>query len=231
MSTGPSPASDAGRTVPAPRVKICGLTRLVDGELAAAAGADYLGIIASPGFGRSVEPSLGAWLAERTGVPVVAVTVDAGLEELVALAREARASVLQLHGDEPPERLKRLRERGDWKLWKAVRVRTPEEVRDALDRYGPVADGLLLDGWHPDARGGAGVRFPWELVAPLRGEFPPGLTFVAAGGLNPENVAEAVRRLRPHVVDVSSGVEEAPGRKEAGGVRRFIAAARMEGGG
>lgn len=230
MSTPSVQVPDVGGASVHPGVKICGLTRLVDGELAAAAGADYLGIIASPGFGRSADPSLGARLAERTGLPVVAVTVDAGFDELRRVAGEARASVLQLHGDEPPERLVRLREAGDWKLWKAVRVRTPGEVRDALARFGTVADGLLLDGWHPESRGGAGVRFPWDLVAPLREEFPPGLTFVAAGGLNPENVAEAVRRLRPHVVDVSSGVEEAPGLKDAEGVRRFVASAKMEAG-
>lgn len=218
------PARDPGPASRATRVKICGLTSLDDGEAAAVAGADYLGIIASPGFGRSVDPALGNSLAERTGLPVVAVTVNGDLDTLLTVAREARASVLQLHGDEPPDRLEALRKRGGWKLWKAVRVRTAEEVREALDRYGPVADALLLDGWHPDARGGAGVRFPWEVVAGLRGEFPPGLTFVAAGGLNPQNVGEAVRRLRPDVVDVSSGVEEAPGRKDPAAVRRFIEA-------
>lgn len=204
------------------RVKICGITRLEDGLNAARAGADFLGLIASRGFSRSAPFDLGARLAAETGVPVVAVTVDEATPRLAEIGLETAASVLQLHGDEPPETLRELRERGPWKLWKGLRVRTSDEVHRALDRYGEWADGILLDGWHPEHQGGSGARFPWDLVAPLRDSFPRDLDFVAAGGLTPSNVAAAVLALRPDVVDVSSGVEMEKGLKDAGRIRTFI---------
>jgi phosphoribosylanthranilate isomerase len=209
-----------------PEVKICGITRLEDALAAAHAGADYLGAILSTGFRRSVEPGLATRYPGETGRPLVGVLVDETPSRAAQLARATGASVLQLHGNETPRVLEALRELGSWRLWKALRVRTAAEVREALDLYGPLADGLLLDGWHPEHRGGSGVRFPWDLVAPLRDEFPGHLTFIAAGGLQPDNVGEAVRRLRPDVVDVSSGVEIRPGIKDAGRVRSFIRMAR-----
>lgn len=211
--------SAGGRPV---RVKICGLTRLEDALSAAAAGADYLGFIASAGHGRSAPAGLGAELARETNLPVVAVVVDEPLDRVVALARTARASVVQLHGGESPEEMAALRDRGPWKLWKALRVRTGAEVEDGIRRYGTVADGLLLDGWHPGLAGGSGTRFPWEVVGQVRGAFPPGLDFIAAGGLHAGNVAEAVERMRPDVVDVSSGVETSPGIKDPARIRSFI---------
>jgi phosphoribosylanthranilate isomerase len=211
--------ADGRRTV---RVKVCGITRLEDGIHAHRAGADYLGVIASEGFSRSTSLSLAAELAAETGMPVVAVTVNEPAARLAEIARTARAAVLQLHGEESPEVLRILRDAGDWKLWKALRVRTADEVLEALARYGDVADAILLDGWHPEHRGGSGSRFPWDLVSPLRGEFPEATELVAAGGLTPSNVAEAVRALRPDVVDVSSGVEMEKGRKDAGRMRTFI---------
>lgn len=212
-----------------PAVKICGLTRVDDGVAAAAAGADYLGMIASPGYGRSAPPALGRALAAASGLPVVAVLVDEPRASAAKLAREAGASVLQLHGAESPEAVAALRAEGPWKLWKGLRVRSGEEVRDAIQRYGGVVDGLLLDGWHPRMVGGSGTRFPWEVVAPIREEFPAGVAFIAAGGLNPDNVGEAVERLRPDVVDVSSGVETAPGIKDPERIRSFIENAKRTG--
>lgn len=204
------------------QVKVCGITRYEDGLNAGRAGAGYLGIIASQGFSRSAPLSLGERLAEETGVPVVAVTVDETVPRLTEIARESAASVLQLHGEEPPDTLRGLRERGSWKLWKALRVRTSDEVGRALERYGDLVDGILLDGWHPEHKGGSGARFPWDLVAPLRDAFPRDLDFIAAGGLTPSNVAAAVLALRPDVVDVSSGVEMERGLKDAGRIRTFI---------
>lgn len=204
------------------RVKVCGITRYEDGLNAGRAGAAYLGIIASEGFSRSAPLSLGARLARETGVPLVAVTVDEPVARLARIAQDSAASVLQLHGEEPPETLRGLRERGRWKLWKALRVRTSDEVERALERYGEWIDGILLDGWHPEHKGGSGARFPWDLVAPLREAFPRDLDFIVAGGLTPSNVAAAVLALRPDVVDVSSGVEMEKGLKDAGRVRTFI---------
>lgn len=212
-----------------PRVKICGLTRLQDAHAAAHAGADFLGTILSPGFGRSVEPELARRIVEETGLPVVGVTVDAPVDEMVELAERGGVAILQLHGDESPEVVAELRRSGDWAIWKALRVRTTDEVVSALDRWAGRTDGLLLDGWHPEHAGGSGVRFPWDLVEPVRDRFPAALTFIAAGGLRPVNVGDAVRRLRPDVVDVSSGVEISTGVKDAGRVHAFIRNARAAG--
>jgi phosphoribosylanthranilate isomerase len=206
----------------APLVKICGLTRVEDATAAARAGADYLGMIASPGFGRSAPGFLGPAIAEATGLPVVAVVVNEPLDRLGTLARETAATVLQLHGDETPEMLRAIRDEGSWVLWKGLRVRSAREVEKALQDFGPVADGILLDGWHPEHRGGSGARFPWDVVEPMRDRFPAGVAFIAAGGLNAGNVEEVVERLRPDVVDVSSGVEAERGLKDPGLVRDFI---------
>ena len=118
--------------------------------------------------------------------------------------------------------LRAIREEGSWALWKGLRVRSAREVETALQDFGPVADGILLDGWHPEHRGGSGARFPWDVVEPMRDRFPVGVAFIAAGGLNAGNVEEVVERLRPDVVDVSSGVEAERGLKDPGLVRDFI---------
>ncbi len=207
-------------------VKICGLMRLDDARMAARAGATYLGAILSEGFRRSVVPGLAAEYREETGCSLVGVVVDETPSRAAQLARATRAEVLQLHGSEPPKVLESLRGLGDWQIWKALRIRQADEVLQALERYDGLADALLLDGWHPEHQGGSGARFPWDLVEPVRDRFPAGLRFVAAGGLQPSNVAEVVRRLRPDVVDVSSGVEIRPGIKDPGRVRAFIRNAR-----
>ena len=206
----------------APAVKICGLTRIQDARSAARAGADFVGFIASAGFVRSKDAAFGRELGSATSLPVVAVTVDEPLEQLVALGEASGASVLQLHGEEPPEFVARLRREGSWRVWKGLRPRSGSEITEALDRFGPHVDGILLDGWHPELRGGSGVRFPWDVVEPVRDRFPEELTFIAAGGLGPDNVADAVARLRPDVVDVSSGVEIERGIKDPARLRSFI---------
>ena len=122
--------------------------------------------------------------------------------------------------------LAELRTEERWELWKAVRPRTVEELRRSVGRYVELADGLLLDGWHPRASRGGGMRFPWELLEAVRADLPAGLTLVAAGGLDPNTVADAVARLAPDVVDVSSGVEATPGQKDPGKVSEFIRSAR-----
>jgi len=208
------------------KVKICGITRTEDAIVAAHAGADYVGAILSEGFGRSVPIERAVEYGAETRLPVVGVTVDEELDALIRIGEEAELSVLQLHGSEDPGLAARVREAGPWEVWKALRVRTSDEILEALSVWEGVVDGLLLDGWHPEHRGGSGVRFPWDLVVPLRGRFPETLTFVAAGGLTPENVGEAVRRMSPDVVDVSSGVEITHGVKEPGRVRSFVRGAR-----
>jgi phosphoribosylanthranilate isomerase len=204
-------------------VKVCGLMRHEDAAVAAEAGARWLGVILAPGFKRSVTADdariiLGSFPVRRVGV-----FVDEDELILRSVAEKAGVHVLQLHGDESPEFAARMRAAG-WEVWKAVRARHADDFSAAAARYAGAVDALLVDGYTPDTHGGAGVRFDWEAVAARRGELPTGMRLIAAGGLRPENVADAVRILRPHAVDVSSGVESAPGRKDPQAVREFVRA-------
>ena len=214
-----------------PEVKICGITRPADGHLAARAGATYVGTVLTSGFSRSVDAATARAVAEVAGLPLVILLVDPTLDEAVTAARATGASVVQLHGREDPTTVSRLRARGPWTVWKGAPVRDAADALTALDRYGGDVDGLLFDGWHEKLPGGTGTRFPWRSLAGIRDRFAPGQRFVAAGGLNPDNVAEAVSILRPHVVDASSGVELRVGVKDPAKVRGFVRAARDAGGG
>lgn len=211
------------------RAKICGLTRRVDAEAAAASGAVYGGVILAPGGRRTVEPAAAARLLEDLALRGVGVFVDAPERQLRDAAGAAGVRVVQLHGDESPEYARSLREEGRWEVWKAVRPRDGEEFAREAARFAGAVDGLLLDGWSAEARGGTGARFPWAAVAAHRGELPSDLQLIVAGGLHPGNVAEAVAVLRPAVVDVSSGVETEPGIKDADAIAAFVAAARDAG--
>ncbi len=213
----------------APLVKICGLTRPADARRAAAAGAEFLGVVLVAGTPRALTPEQARRVVVGLGPSVVAVVADLEIARIVEAARHIGASVLQLHGEESPADVARLREQGPWEIWKALSVRGVEEVLRGVDAYSEVVDGILLDGWHPRRRGGSGATFSWKDVAEVRGRFPGALRLVVAGGLNPGNVEEAVRVLKPHVVDVSSGVEKAPGIKSAERISEFILNAHRAG--
>ena len=215
---GPAP----GSTGQGPRVKICGLTRREDALYAAEAGADYLGVVLVPDSPRYLDPAAARRIVEGLAPSAVVVVADLAVGAAAGVAREVGASVIQLHGEESPEVVALLRDAGPWKVWKALRVRGLDDVEEGLDRYGSVVDGILLDGWHPNHRGGTGRAFSWDEVEGVGRDIPPGVSFIAAGGLGPENVGEAIRRLRPHVVDVSSGVERSPGIKDPRKVSEFI---------
>jgi phosphoribosylanthranilate isomerase len=208
-----------------PQVKVCGLTRPEDARAAAGMGAAYLGAIFVPGGKRTVTAEAARVIFDGADARRVGVFVDAGLAELEAAARTAGLHVLQLHGDETPELAAELRARG-WTVWKALRPRTGGEFAAEAPRWAGSVDALLLDGFSTAARGGTGASFPWAEVAARRAALPPGVALVAAGGLRPDNVAHAAGILHPDVVDVSSGVECAPGIKDADEIRRFIEAAR-----
>jgi phosphoribosylanthranilate isomerase len=206
-------------------VKVCGLMRHGDAAVAAGAGAAYLGVILAPGFRRTVTPDTARIILDSFPVRRVGVFVDADEDSLRSAARAAGVDVLQLHGDELPEVAARMRAAG-WEVWKAVRARNADDFSHAVRRYAGSVDALLLDGYSPDSHGGTGTRFPWDEVAGRLHELPPEVRLIAAGGLRPENVADAVRTLRPHAVDVSSGVERAPGQKDPAAVRAFVQAVR-----
>jgi phosphoribosylanthranilate isomerase len=206
------------------RVKICGLVRREDVMAADLAGADYLGVVLSAGFGRSVDPAWAPALVADTRAAKVAVLVDESVESAVAAAEALGADVLQLHGEESPETVVALGSRGAWKLWKAVRARSLDDVERTVERYGAITDAILVEGWRdgPLGVGGAGVALEPGRV---RRSIPARLGFVLAGGLRPDSVADAVRRFGPDVADVSSGVEREPGVKDHALVAAFVRAA------
>ena len=207
-------------------IKICGVTTPEDAVAARELGADYVGMILSQGFPRSILPDEAVDIGLVAEAPLVAVLVDESLDEAERIAGLAGASVIQLHGDEDGEYAEELRRRGAWAIWKAVRVREPEDVTRAVEVVGPSVDGLLLDGWHRDRPGGSGVSFSWKSVRLVRDRIPNDIRVIAAGGLNPGNVADAVQALRPDIVDVSSGVELYVRRKDPELVRAFVRNAR-----
>ncbi len=218
----PRPGPPAADLATLPAVKICGVTRSADARVAESLGASYVGMILSGGFERSVTPEVAAAITSSLEIKTVAVLVDESVEVATVIAETVGVDVLQLHGNEPEGVVAELRAAGDWLVWKALRLREAHDLERGLQRYGESVDGLLLEGWHPSSVGGSGVAFAWEDFAAARDGFPEGVDLIAAGGLTPDNVREAVSLLRPHVVDVSSGVELEVGIKDAGLVQAFV---------
>ena len=204
-------------------VKICGITSPADARVAVEAGADALGFVFWFMSPRKVDPVQAAEIARDLPESVlrVGVFVDAPLDEMKAVADAVGLDLLQLHGDEPPEALVSLPR----PALKAVRVGRGFASEQAM-RFTGHAAGLVVDTRLPGETqmpGGTGVPFDWSLIKGLADRVP---FLMLAGGLGPSNVVEAIRAVRPHAVDVSSGVEGLPGRKDPAKVRAFIEAAR-----
>jgi phosphoribosylanthranilate isomerase len=207
------------------RVKICGVTRREDALAVDRAGADYLGVILSAGFSRSVAPEAASAIVEGVRPITVAVLVEEEPRVAEAAARWIGAGVIQLHGEEPPSVLADIRTRGSWKLWKAVRARQLDDLERAVERYADVADGILVEGWKEGVVGGGSARLDLDPER-VRALIPEHLDFILAGGLDPDTVGEAVAAFRPEVVDVSSGVERVKRKKDHELVERFVESAR-----
>lgn len=209
------------------RVKFCGVTRSEDAERAADIGASYVGVIFA-GSRRQVTASRArAVLATVRGrVRAVGVFGPVGPEDVVTTAHAAQVDVVQLHGDPGPEDVAAVRERFGGEVWAAYRVRD-SRLDGRASELAAVADAVVLDAWHDAALGGVGQPFDWAALASrvvaLRGGRA---SLILAGGLRPANVAQAVHLLAPDVVDVSSGVESAPGIKDPQGMREFMDAVR-----
>ncbi|WP_068109849.1 phosphoribosylanthranilate isomerase [Tropicimonas marinistellae] len=207
------------------RVKICGLTRPQHVAVAARSGAAYVGFVFFPKSPRHVDPEAARALAldVPVGVAKVALTVNADDATLDQILDRVPLDMLQLHGSEPPERVAALRDRYGLPVMKAVGVATEADL-PALADYGRVADQLLVDAKPPEGAvlpGGNGLAFDWRLIAGRRWPVP----WMLAGGLTPENVAEAIHLTGARQVDVSSGVESAPGQKDPALIEAFARAA------
>ncbi|MEW6090922.1 phosphoribosylanthranilate isomerase [Parvibaculum sp.] len=210
------------------RVKICGLSTPETVDAAVAAGADYLGFVFVAKSPRFVSIEAASALAARVPPSVlkVALSVDADDAAFDAMVKAIRPDILQLHGAEPPERLLALKARYGIPLMKAIGVAEPGDP-EAADIYRDSADLLLFDAKPPKSMAGAlpggnGLAFDWSLIAGHRPDMP----WMLSGGLTAENVAEAIRITGAEAVDVSSGVETAPGQKSPELIEAFIKAAK-----
>ena len=203
------------------RIKICGITRPADAEMAVAAGADALGFNFYHGSKRCIAfEENREWIGSLSGRAFrMAVVVNAGMDELRVLRDSGCFEAVQFHGDETPE----VCARAGFPAWiRAVRVKSEVSLKEALQYDTPY---LLLDAWSEAAYGGTGHRLDWDLVRNFV-VAQPARQVILAGGLGPENVREAIRIVQPHAVDVASGVESRPGRKASDRVVDFIRAAR-----
>jgi len=199
------------------RVKICGITSAEDAAAAVEAGADALGFVFVPGTPRLVHPDV----AERIvkGLPpfvaTVGVFVDQPLEDVLRIAARCTLQAVQLHGEETEAFSRSI----PFPVIKAIRVR---DARDLAPIATYPARAFLLDAFVEGQAGGTGTPISWDVARQAKGKVP----VILSGGLRPETVAQAVRTVRPYGVDVGSGVEASPGRKDHKKVREFIAAVR-----
>jgi phosphoribosylanthranilate isomerase len=212
-------------------IKICATTNLDDALASLDAGANALGFMltASP---RQITPSEAAKIiaALPPSTEKIGVVVNEPPDALAKLAKDIGLTGLQLHGDEPPNQLPEYRRTvGLCKIIKTLQARELLAAPSKLDAYLAVRhsyDGILLDSGSPAARGGTGLPFDWNVALPVVERIKQVLPVIVAGGLTPDNVADAIRLFDPCGVDVVSGVELSTGKKDAAKLRSFIAAAR-----
>jgi phosphoribosylanthranilate isomerase len=209
------------------QTKICGITDAEAMAAAVAAGAAFVGFIFYPRSPRYVSPRQAMQLAQHAGrATKVAVTVDLDDAQLTEILEAAPADLIQLHGSETPERVAEIRRRFRLPVMKSIAVAGPDDL-DRAEAYTAVADRLLFDAKPPketpDALPGGNARsFDWQLLAGRSWPLP----WMLSGGLDAQNLAEAVAISRAPAVDVSSGVEDAPGRKSPEKIRALLAAAQ-----
>ena len=208
------------------KVKICGLTDPADIPAAILAGASYVGFVFFPKSPRHLVLEDAAFMAAAVpvGIMKVALTVDADDAMLDALTEQVPLDMLQLHGSETPERVADVKARYGLPVMKAVGIADADDLPQ-LDAFGRVADQLLVDAKPPrgaDRPGGNALAFDWSLIAGRSWPVP----WMLAGGLTPDNAAQAVRLTGARQLDVSSGVESAPGVKDGALMRAFVEAAK-----
>ena len=211
--------------MPAPRIKICGISTPDALDAAIRARADHAGFVFFAKSPRNVTPTTAAELSARAEgrISRVGLFVDAADAAIAEAVEAARLDVLQLHGEETPERAAQLRARFGLPVWKALPVASADDAARA-HAYAGAVDLVLFDARTPKGAlpGGMGLSFDWSLIARWKGPVAWGL----AGGLNTDNVAEAIRQTGTPLVDTSSGVESAPGVKDNDRIAAFCQAAR-----
>ncbi len=200
------------------RVKICGMTSAADAHVAVAAGAEAVGFVFVPGTPRAMTPErVRPIIAELPGrIAKVGLFVNSSAAEIADVIDRTGLDTIQLHGEETPALAALFT--GRVTVWKAFRVRDAAALEPVPDYFG-VCDAVLLDAYVAGAHGGTGAQFDWTLAEEIRGWPKP---VIIAGGLRPDNVVAAIRKFAPWAVDVSSGVEAAPGIKDAFKVRQFV---------
>ena len=208
-------------------VKICGLATLDDVRACADAGANYMGLVFFEKSPRniSIDAARDLALAAPLGLAKVALVVNPSDAELDAITETVPLDMLQLHGKETPERVSEVKARYGLPVMKAVGIADSDDL-PKLESYFGVADQILVDAKPPkggELPGGNGLSFDWRLIARRRWPCP----WMLAGGLTDENVSEAVRMTGAQQVDVSSGVEDAPGQKSAELIQNFVRASRI----
>ena len=207
-------------------IKICGLSTPDTMQATIDAGADWIGLVFFPKSPRHVSFEKAAELAAiaRGKVKIVALTVNADDALLADIMASAKPDMIQFHGSETPACIAEVKAKHGVEAMKAIGVRSAEDLA-SYDDYATVCDTILLDAKPPkDAKhpGGNGVTFDWSLLDQLKGKKP----FMLSGGLTLDNVSDAVSQVRPHGLDLSSGVESAPGIKDVKLIQAFIGKAR-----
>ncbi len=207
-----------------PKIKICGITRAEDALLAEEAGADFLGFIFVKGTPRCITVSrAGEIIRELESAKPVGVFMNQPQSEIKSISEEAGLKMIQLHGNEPPEFCAKV----DLPVVKVFSVKaetTPEQLLTEISPYAGVVEYLLFDTYDKNQGGGTGRRFNWNVLEGLSEKLHS--PYFVAGGLNPENAADAAEKLNPFALDISSGVEQQPGIKDHDKIRKLFSSLR-----
>ncbi len=204
-------------------IKICGITKLDQAQAIAQMGISALGFICVPSSPRYVSASAIANLTASLDLDLVGVFLNASAREIDQIVTRGGLNAVQLHGDESPEFCHQLRSQvnSKIKLIKALRVRNQADLAQA-QLFSNLVDAILLDAYDPQMAGGTGKTLDWQMLR----DFQPNCDWWLAGGLSPNNVAEAIAQVSPTGIDVSSGVERSPGDKDLAKIEKFLAIAK-----
>lgn len=201
------------------RAKICGITRVEDVHAVVNAGADAIGFVFYPPSPRAVTAEQAAQLVQAIApyVQVVGLFVNHSANEIQDILQTVHLDIVQFHGDETPEQCQTIAQQVGRRWYKAIQVKPDLDVVTEIQRYQDAgASAVLLDAWHPDLKGGTGHSFDWDTFPKLN------IPLILAGGLNPDNIEQAILTTQAYAVDVSGGVESAKGIKDQQLIERFM---------